>query len=347
MLACELDYELPEALIAQRPPLHRDGGRMLVLDDPVQHDRVVNFAERVPSNSLVVLNDTRVIKARLFGQREPSGARVELLLLNPFAEQPEQPEQHVWQALVRSNRRLSSGDTIAIGEVRITLGERQPDGTRLIRCATSLEQLCAQRGHVPLPPYVRRADEAQDETRYQTVFAKHAGSAAAPTAGLHLTTQSIARLSARGVELGYVTLHVGAGTFKPVSVDVLDDHPMHAEQYSVSSQLAQQVSRARQAGRPVVAVGTTVVRALESAANEHGYLVKGERSTSLLIQPGYGFRVVDGLLTNFHAPRSTLLALVYAFAGRERVRRAYHQAVAERYRFLSYGDAMWIPRRYD
>lgn len=344
MLASELDYELPEALIAQRPPPRRDGGRMLVLGEPPLHDWVANFPDHLPPRSLLVLNDTRVMKARLFGHRVPGGARVELLLLNPL---PAPDRESVWQALVRCNRKLGSGDVVEVGDVRVEIGTRAADGTVVVGARVPLEQVCLRLGHVPLPPYVRRTDEPEDEARYQTVFARTAGSAAAPTAGLHLTPEALDRARTRGVEVEYVTLHVGAGTFKPVKAEVLDQHPMHAERYSISAQLSERVRDARRADRPVLAVGTTVVRALESAVNEDGELAVGAHSTRLLIQPGYRFRVVDGLLTNFHAPRSTLLALVYAFAGVQRVKAAYATAIQERYRFLSYGDAMWIPRRYD
>ncbi len=200
-------------------------------------------------------------------------------------------------------------------------------------------------GHVPLPPYIRRADEAEDSQRYQTVFAQHSGSAAAPTAGLHLTSEALQRLQERGVELGYVTLHVGAGTFRPVTTETLEEHSMHEESFVVGEQLCEQVAEARRSGAPVVAVGTTVVRCLESAATESGALRAGAASTRLMITPGYQFLAVDALLTNFHAPRSTLLALVQAFAGASHVRAAYEAALGNGYRFLSYGDAMWIPER--
>lgn len=353
VFSTELDYELPDALIAQHPPVERDGGRMLIVGErEFEHDVVKHFAERVPEGALVVLNDTRVIKARLFGHRQLEtgvGAKVELLLLNPV-----QPNEMAgeWQALVRCNRTLEEGAIVDVSGTRLVVGRRLDDGSRAVRSETPLLELAETLGHVPLPPYVKRSDTASDEERYQTVFSRHQGSAAAPTAGLHVTTRALERLAQRGVDVGYVTLHVGAGTFRPVSAETLDEHRMHSEQFCVSQGLVEQINGARLRSKPVIAVGTTVVRALESAGagsdpNVEGApaLRVGWQQTQLLIQPGYRFRVVDGLLTNFHAPRSTLLALVYAFAGQERVRQAYAQAITSGYRFLSYGDAMWIPRR--
>ncbi len=340
MLASELDYELPEELIAQHPPAKRDGGRLLVLRDPLRHDTVRNWAELVPERALVVVNDTRVIKARVFGRRGASGGRVELLFLNAHPNDSQQ-----WEVMVRANRALPVGECVVVGDAELVLGERTEQGTRWLRVPTSVPELLERFGHVPLPPYVKRDDTESDQARYQTVYAEHSGSAAAPTAGMHLTERMLQRLRERDVELGQVTLHVGAGTFKPVSSESLDDHPMHTEHYRISESLAERFSVARAEGRTIVAVGTTVVRALESACSDAERLNVGEAQTNLLIQPGYQFRAVDALLTNFHAPRSTLLALVFAFAGQERVRGAYAAAVRERYRFLSYGDAMWIPRR--
>lgn len=342
MLASDLDYELPEALIAQEPPVHRDGGRLLVVDEPFEHTTVASLVERLPAGALVVFNDTRVMRARLHGVREPSGAKVEILLLNPV--DPALPRGR-WQALLRSNRRLTAGDTVRVGDTLVQVGDALADGSRLVSCEQSLLELCESSGHVPLPPYVKRPDTAADQERYQTVFSKELGSAAAPTAGLHFTERALARLAEREIAIDYVTLHVGAGTFRPVTTETLDEHPMHVERYHVSTQLAERVRLTRQQGRPIVAIGTTVVRALESAASGESILAPGWHATNLLIQPGYQFKVVDSLFTNFHAPRSTLLALVYAFGGRTLLERAYAEAITNRYRFLSYGDAMWIPRR--
>jgi S-adenosylmethionine:tRNA ribosyltransferase-isomerase len=341
MLACELDYSLPPELIAQHPLAARDQSRLLVVGEgALSHRSVAEFPELLPEDALLVLNDTRVMKARVFAERA-SGGRIELLFLNPVPDQPE----GTWEALVRSARRVKPEERLHLGEATLALGARTERGTRLVQVSSSVPELLEAHGHVPLPPYVTRPDDAADVQRYQTVFARHWGSAAAPTAGLHLTHSMLERVRTRGIEVGFVTLHVGAGTFKPVSTESLDEHPMHSESYRVGPELAASVARAKEHDRPVVAVGTTVVRALESAADVEGGLRVGEHETRLLIQPGYRFRVVDGLLTNFHAPRSTLLALVYALAGADRIRAAYAEAVQQRYRFLSYGDAMWIPPR--
>lgn len=346
MLASELDYDLPPERIAQYPLPERDGSRLLVVprlsDDAapggLQDCQIRQFAELVPASALLVLNDTRVMKARVFGERA-TGAKVELLFLGASRTQP-----GAWEALVRANRRLPAGDVVLVGQHRVEVGEGTLEGARLV--TGPIEALIDQHGHVPLPPYVRREDETSDIERYQTVYARQLGSAAAPTAGLHVTEAMLGALAARGVEIEFATLHVGAGTFRPVSTERLDEHPMHQESYSISAELASKVNAAKAAGRPVVAVGTTVVRALESAAAHSGVgIAAGNFETRLLISPGYRFAVVDGLLTNFHAPRSTLLALVFAFAGTEQIRAAYAEAIARGYRFLSYGDAMWIPPR--
>ncbi|MFO0569992.1 MAG: tRNA preQ1(34) S-adenosylmethionine ribosyltransferase-isomerase QueA [Polyangiaceae bacterium] len=341
-----IDYELPEELIALRPPSVRDAGRLLVLArDGLEHARVRGLAERVPPGALVVLNDTRVLRARLLGTR-PGGGKVELLLLKRLGA-PGEVER--WSAFGRPAKRLRSGMPLEFGPLRVRVlgrglaGELEVELDAEGGVGDALERV----GHVPIPPYLRRDDEPLDTERYQTVFAREAGSVAAPTAGLHLSTDLLERLRARDVDIGYTTLHVGAGTFQPVSVDDLDQHPMHAEDLRVSAELVEKVERARARARPVVAVGTTVVRALESARDESrpGFVRELQGETRLLIQPGHRFHVVDALLTNFHLPKSTLLALVAAFAGLDAVRRAYAEAISHRYRFLSYGDAMWIPER--
>jgi S-adenosylmethionine:tRNA ribosyltransferase-isomerase len=264
---------------------------------------------------------------------------VELLLLEPHGN------DGAYLAIGRAKRPLVPGDRVRVGALELTVVGRVDAGGALVVCADApWSEVLERHGHVPLPPYVRRPDEASDRERYQTVFARLAGSAAAPTAGLHLTTAALGRLAERGVEIAHVTLHVGLGTFRPVTVDDLSQHTMHEEHCVVSPEVVQAVGRARERGAPVVAVGTTVVRTLESAA-EAGPLGAFSGRTRLFIAPGFRFRVVDALLTNFHAPRSTLLALVYAFAGTDSVRAAYRAAVEHEYRFLSYGDAMWIPKR--
>lgn len=354
------DYQLPEERIAQYPPDQRDGARMLVLSGAgVEHDSVRELSERIPAGALVVLNETRVRRARLACRRPPGaagggGGKVELLLLGPTSE-------GTWRALGRANRPLREGDRLEPCEAETEVAwlevvGKEGDGTLVIEARDGggarleperLEAAIELLGAMPIPPYLRRQADEGDVERYQTVFARQLGSAAAPTAGLHLTEHALARLVQRGVEVGRLVLHVGVGTFRPVTADDFDHHDMHAEHVEVTDELVDQVARARRRGAPVVAIGTTVVRALETAADaaRPGYLRPFAGATRLLIQPGYRFQVVDALLTNFHMPKSTLLALVCAFAGRERVLRAYAEAVARGYRFLSYGDAMWLPER--
>lgn len=340
-----LDYDLPEAAIAQRPTERRQSARMLEVGPELVDRLVSDFAELVPRGSMVVLNDTRVRRARLRGKRVPGGGRVEIFLLHPVDGIATE-----WAALGRANKALRPGVVVEVDELRVEVLARDEEGTLRVRVlgagdtSEAVEAAIERVGRVPLPPYVKRPDDAQDEERYQTVFAQHLGSVAAPTAGLHLTQDAIERLVARGVQVRSVTLHVGVGTFRPVMADDLNQHPMHAEEICVSEALCTAVQDTRAAGGKVIAVGTTVVRALESAA-QSGELRPYQGSTRLLIQPGYAFRVVDGLLTNFHMPRSTLLALVSAFSGHERLMSAYACALERGYRFLSYGDAMWIPAR--
>jgi S-adenosylmethionine:tRNA ribosyltransferase-isomerase len=347
--ASELDYHLPDELIAKHPADQRDQSRLLIVaSDGITHSRTCEWPELIEPGSVVVLNESQVIKARLRGRRTKTGGRVEILLLRP-TEPRLGLESPVWEALGRANRPLRVGASIEVGRIGIRVIARGAGGALLVelRAPGSIEEALRFEGSVPIPPYLGREEVADDEHRYQTVYAQHPGSVAAPTAGLHLTEAMLARLVARGVVVGRLSLHVGMGTFRPVVVEDLSDHPMHREHYSIGDGLVAAIDRARQAGAPVIAVGTTVVRALESAAQPgQGSAVRvGEGETRLLIQPGFEFRVVDGLLTNFHQPRSTLLALVGAFAGMNRIRDAYRVAVQERYRFLSYGDAMWIPRR--
>ena len=360
MRADLFDYALPDELVAQRPPSERDGARMLVLGrEGIEHRRVRELAELIPEGSLVVLNETRVRRARLFCRRPAlgpgwGGGKVELLLLGSTP-------RGTWRALGRANRPLRPGDRLEPEQPGPELSwlevvEREGDGTLVVRAwrgdgreaaVDAFERRLEELGSMPLPPYVRRAADAADAERYQTVFARQLGSVAAPTAGLHLTERAFERLAARGVEVGRLVLHVGVGTFRPVSAEDFDEHDMHSEELEVSEELAERIAQVRARNGRVVAIGTTAVRALEAAADPDriGYVRPSAGATRLLIQPGYQFRVVDALLTNFHMPRSTLLALVSAFAGRSRVLEAYQAAIAERYRFLSYGDAMWLPER--
>jgi S-adenosylmethionine:tRNA ribosyltransferase-isomerase len=344
------DYVLPEERIARHPAPQRDGARLLVVhSEALEHRKVTEFAELVPEGALVVVNDTRVRRARVFGVRHGSGGRIEIFFLSPLTAPATRPGCERWSALGRANKPLRAGTRIDAGELVAEVLDRDDAGVLTLEVSApgGVESWLEAHGHVPIPPYLGRADEPDDVERYQTVYARRTGSVAAPTAGLHLTPEAFARLEARGVELGRVELEVGLGTFRPVDAEDLDQHPMHSERFSVSPELAERVAAARARGGRVVAVGTTVVRALESVADPErlGFVRPGAGETDLLIQPGYRFRVVDSLLTNFHQPRSTLLALVAAFAGLERVRSAYAEALDASYRFLSYGDAMWIPRR--
>jgi S-adenosylmethionine:tRNA ribosyltransferase-isomerase len=341
------DYELPESQIARHPLSERDQARLLVLDEGrVSHRRVTDLGELVPAGALIVVNDTRVRHARVLAERAGTGGAVELLLLRRlgFVDGTER-----WEALGRANKPLKPGACVVApgfeAEIREVLGRGLVRAG--VRAEGGVEAWLALHGHVPLPPYLGRTDELEDRERYQTVFASKLGSSAAPTAGLHLSGALLAALRARGVELATVTLTIGLGTFRPVEADDLDQHDMHAEPVVVGPALVDAVARARVRGAPVVAIGTTVVRALESAADPSRPREVGpfRAETRLLIQPGYAFRIVDALLTNFHQPRSTLLALVSAFAGRDAVFFAYREALDAGYRFLSYGDAMWIPRR--
>ena len=353
----ELQYELPIDLVARYPAARREDARLLwVGRDGLAHTGVTALAELLPGGAVLVVNDTRVIPARLRGRKQPTGGQVELLLVERIGATELTCEGRTlaaerWTAMAQPSKRLRPGTEVAIaGDLRARVeapvpGERLWQIVLYARTGGPIEPLLAAEGHVPLPPYLGRDDEPIDRERYQTVYARVPGAVAAPTAGLHLSEALLDRVRARGVQVKAITLHVGPGTFLPVSAPELGDHPMHAEHYAVPAETAAAIAEARGRGAPVIAVGTTVVRALESAAapDHQGHVRTLEASTRLLIQPGYHFRVVDGLLTNFHLPGSTLLALVYAFGGTERVRDAYRAAIAQRYRFYSYGDAMYLP----
>ena len=338
------DYSLPPERIAAHPLAERGASRLLELAATgVRHRRFAEWVSLLPRGALLVINDTRVLKARLLGRKQATGGRIELLLLRPLAHTPGRER---WSALGRASKPLRAGTRIDVGDVAVSVVERLEDGTVVVEVPVSeggIPSFLERHGHVPIPPYLGREDDAEDVERYQSVFARRAGSVAAPTASLHFDQRTLHELKARGIERAPITLHIGAGTFRPVTTEDLDEHPMHAEWIDVPEATAYAVARVRSSGSPVVAVGTTVVRALESATGEDGVVRAFRGETQLMIQPGYRFRAVDSLLTNFHMPQSTLLALVSAFAGRERVLAAYAEALREGYRFLSYGDAMWIP----
>ena len=339
------DYALPERSIAVRPLPRRDDARLLVLaGSELLHRAMRDLPELVPEGALVVLNDTRVRNARLLLQKAGTGGKVELLLLRRLAVSAEGER---WQALGRANKALREGTLLEAPGLVARIAKQGDPLEVLLRAPEGVDAWLERAGHVPIPPYLGRSDEPFDRERYQTVFAQKIGSVAAPTAGLHLTDELISRLRGRNVTLATLTLEIGLGTFRPIEAEDLDQHPMHGETIEVSPALAASIAAARERSAPVVAIGTTVVRALESAADPErsGHVRPFSGETRLLIQPGYEFRVVDALLTNFHQPRSTLLALVCAFVGRERALAAYGVAVNEQYRFLSYGDAMWLPGR--
>jgi len=342
MRISDLDYDLPDELIAQEPLARRDASRLLLLDVATNEveDRLFNELPGLVPPSLFVFNDTRVFPARLLGNKV-TGGRVEILLLRKAPEAPDR-----WLAMGRSSKGLREGMELSLCGGRLSArvvrtldhGQLEVD----LRAEGAVDALIEQAGEVPLPPYIRRAAGDADRTRYQTVYARKSGAVAAPTAGLHFTESTLSALEEAGHQTAYVTLHVGPGTFRPVQVDSLDDHEMHEEAYEVSDATVAAIGRARGEGRPVVAVGTTVVRTLESSVDAEGNPVAGFDTTRLFIRPPHRFQVVDHLVTNFHLPRSTLLALVMAFAGVDLTRRAYLEASDRRYRFYSYGDAMLI-----
>ncbi len=356
MLVTDFDFALPDDLIAQTA-LPRGQSRLMALDrasGAVAHRAIADLPSLLRPGDLLVVNNTRVFAARLLGHRVPSGGAVECLLLSSSADGDRPvPETFVeWQALMHPGLKLKPGAVVRFeGDAGVLMGEvleRHFQGRRTIRLWTEaggdVDALVDALGHVPLPPYIKRNDTAADRERYQTVFARARGSVAAPTAGLHFTPELLDALTARGVERAEVTLHVGYGTFKPIKVDRVEDHVVDPESYAIDAAVAAQINRARAEGRRVIAVGTTTTRALEDAARRGGGVVApGRAAAELFIHPGFEFQVIDALLTNFHLPKSSLLMLVCAFAGRrEHVLGAYAEAVAERYRFYSYGDAMLV-----
>jgi len=339
----DYQFELPPEAIARTPPSERTAARLLTLDR--QHgafeDRgVADLPNLVRGDELIVFNDTRVIAARLRGHKD-TGGKVELLALEPVGERS-------FLAMGRASKGFTIGQPLHIDGLAgrpLYIEDVRADGRVVVALPDGVDdlwQLCDSAGEIPLPPYMERAAGPDDVERYQTVYAREPGAVAAPTAGLHFTPELVAALVARGCETAFVTLHVGPGTFAPVKVERLADHQMHSERYEVPAVTADKIARARREGRPVLAVGTTVVRTLEAVAARHGEVIAQRDETSIFIREGHSFRVVDQLMTNFHLPGSTLLVLVSAFAGRERVLAAYRHAVASGYRFFSYGDGMLI-----
>lgn len=344
MQVSAFDYQLPEELIAQEPLPQRDASRMLIVDRARQSWTDSYFAElpgKLRAGDVLVINNTRVFPARLSGRRQPSGGRVEILLVREL-------EPYVWEALVRPGRRLNRGDSVSFGGPHLTAEILDDSGKELrqlrFHAAKSLASLLDELGEVPLPPYISRPDgtSALDRERYQTLFAKERGAIAAPTAGLHFTQNILKRVADNGARMAEVTLHVGYGTFEPVRVEDTEQHQVAEEGFEITTVAAQTINESRSNGGRVIAVGTTTTRALESAVKVDGLVEATGGRASLTIVPGYQFRIVDALLTNFHLPRSSLLMLVSAFAGHQLILDAYRHAVAARYRFYSYGDCMLV-----
>lgn len=345
----QFDYHLPEELIAQTPLPDRASSRLMVLDPrdkTILHRQFRDIVEFLMPGDVLVFNNSKVLPARLYGEKEETGAQVEVLLTKRLGSTE-------WEAMTRPAKRLKLGSRIRFVHKGNTgeqeegfaevVGEKE-EGIRHLRfdLTTSMEEFLDRMGEMPLPPYIH--EPLSDKTRYQTVYAEEEGSVAAPTAGLHFTEELLESLRQKGVELQFVTLHVGIGTFRPVKVDVVEEHTMHTETYYVSVETSEAVNRAKQEGRRVIAVGTTALRTLESA-QQNGQLMSGHGETGIFIYPGYEFGIVDALITNFHLPKSTLLMLVSALMGYASTMQAYEVAVHERYRFFSFGDAMFITRR--
>ena len=340
MKTSDFYYDLPEELIAQDPLEDRSSSRLLVLDKKTgetEHHvfrEIVNYLD--PGDCLVI-NDTKVIPARLIGAKEETGAKIEVLLLKRGADD-------VWETLVKPGRKAKPGTRISFGDGLLTgeVVDIVDEGNRLIRFEYEgiFEEILDQLGQMPLPPYITH--QLKDKERYNTVYAEHPGSAAAPTAGLHFTPELLEEIKEKGVDIAHVTLHVGLGTFRPVKVDDVENHHMHSEFYMIDEAAAEKINRAKENGKRVICVGTTSCRTIESAADEYGRIKACSGWTDIFIYPGYQFKILDALITNFHLPESTLVMLVSALAGREHVLAAYEEAVKERYRFFSFGDAMFI-----
>lgn len=353
MNVSDFDFDLPEGLIAQFPPEQRGGSRLLVLhsDGRIEHAMFAELGRYLQRGDVLVLNNTRVFPARLIGRRVPSGGAVECLLLKELPTSNFELPTSTWEALVHPGQKLKPGALLVFERngVRIE-GEvlaMHFQGRRTVRLSTEdprgLADAIERVGHIPLPPYIKREDTASDRDRYQTIYARERGSVAAPTAGLHFTAGQLDDLASRGIERVEVTLHVGYGTFKPVKAERVEEHVMDAERFTVSPEAAAALTRAKREGRRIIAVGTTAVRTLESLTiAPDGEVLSTSGETSLFIHRGHRFQLVNGMITNFHLPRSSLLMLVSALAGRERILDAYQQAVERRYRFYSYGDAMLI-----
>ena len=342
MQTSDFNFELPEELIAQRPSGQRGNDKLMYLNKTtgqVEHYKMEDLVDLVAPGTLMVFNDSRVRRSRCYGIKTTSGREQEFMFLNPIGEGSS------WNTLVKGAKKVKAGNEYKFTDGTTGVIKDVVEGSefRTISFEKPIDEEWFNRnGHIPLPPYIRREDDDTDSERYQTVYAKETGSAAAPTAGLHFTETILQKLKDKGIELAWVTLHVGLGTFLPVREDNIEDHKMHTEFYTVSEETAAKVAKAKAEGRPVLAVGTTSVRTLESASDEKGNLIPGTRGTNIFMYPGYKFKVVDQMFTNFHTPESTLMMLVSAFAGKENIMAAYKKAVENKYRFFSYGDCMLI-----
>ena len=340
MKTADFYYDLPQELIAQDPLLDRSSSRLMhvPLDgEEFEHLHFKDILKFLRKGDCLVINDTKVIPARLYGHKKDTGAVIEILLLK-------RRENDIWECLVKPGKKARPGAVISFGDGRLTgtILDVVEEGNRLIQFSYEgiFEEILDSLGEMPLPPYITH--KLEDKNRYQTVYAKHEGSAAAPTAGLHFTEELLRQVEEKGVRIAHVTLHVGLGTFRPVKVDDVESHHMHSEFYVVEEDQAQLINRTKQEGGRVIAVGTTSCRTLESASGEDGILRAGSGWTDIFIYPGYRFKILDGLITNFHLPESTLLMLVSALAGKEKIMKAYEEAVKEKYRFFSFGDAMLL-----
>lgn len=338
-------YDLPPELIAQTPLPERTASRLLVMNrktGEIKHQHFYDILSYLRRGDCLVMNNTRVIPARLYGEKAGTGGKIEFLLLKRLSID-------TWEVILRPGKKAKPGSQFVFGGglLRAEVLEIIKDGNRIVRFSYDgvWENILEQLGEMPLPPYIK--EKLADKERYQTVYSKVEGSAAAPTAGLHFTRELMEKIQAKGVEIAYLTLHVGLGTFRPVSVEKVEEHVMHSEYYEVSQEAAEKINRVRRAGGRIIAVGTTSVRTLETVADADGYLKEQCGETDIFIYPGYQFKAVDGLITNFHLPESTLLMLISAFAGKEHVFAAYQEAVKERYRFFSFGDAMYIEGERD
>lgn len=340
MKVADFDYELPEELIAQHPNEKRDEARLLVLNketQSIEHKIFKDIIEYLNPGDCLVINNTKVLPARLYGVREETGANVEFLLLKRIKDD-------TWEVMVRPGKKLKSGAKVSFGDgiLKAEVKEVLENGDRLVQFSYDgiFNEILDRIGLMPLPPYIKESLKEKD--RYQTVYAKYEGSAAAPTAGLHFTEELLEKIRQKGVEIANVTLHVGIGTFRPVKVETIEEHEMHSEHFYIKKEDVDKINRAKLNGKRVIACGTTSCRVLESVADENGLVKPIESDTSIFIYPGYKFKCIDSLITNFHLPKSTLVMLVSALAGREYILKAYEEAVREKYYFFSFGDAMFI-----